>query len=80
MRTIPEGIAIEELTLRWNNSRMQLKELLESLPESLLDKYIFKHPVAGKMNIYGGLDFLKEHVRRHEFQIKKLLAHGNEKL
>ena len=70
---MPLQSKLSDHILKWQEDRILLKDLLESLPESLLDKYIFKHPVAGKMTIYGGLSFFHEHVRRHELQIKKIV-------
>lgn len=64
---------LSELIAKWDEVRLLLKELLESLPPHLLNKYIYKHPVAGKMSIYGGLDFMYEHVRRHHIQIDKMV-------
>jgi hypothetical protein len=64
---------IADLKTKWDTIRIQLKELLEWLPEHVLTKCIYKHPVAGKMSIYGGLDFMYEHVRRHRLQIFKVL-------
>jgi uncharacterized damage-inducible protein DinB len=64
---------IADLKTKWDTVRIQLKELLEWLPEHVLTKCIYKHPVAGKMSIYGGLDFMYEHVRRHRLQIFKVL-------
>ncbi|MBL0047441.1 MAG: DinB family protein [Bacteroidetes bacterium] len=71
---IPENLALEELYQKWEQSRRQLNELLESIPQSMLNKYIFKHPVAGKMNLHGGLAFMQEHVRRHAQQIKRIIV------
>ncbi|HRH63807.1 MAG TPA: DinB family protein [Bacteroidia bacterium] len=62
-----------ELKTKWAAVRQQLKELLDWLPAHVLSKCIYKHPVAGKMSIYGGLDFMYEHVRRHRQQIVKVL-------
>ncbi len=71
---IPENLEFSVLQVKWEESRKQLAELLDSLPEELLNKYIFKHPVAGKMNIYGGLAFMQEHVRRHAKQINNMIS------
>jgi uncharacterized damage-inducible protein DinB len=70
---MPLKSTLSEHTLKWKEVRLSLKELLESLPKHMQKKYIFKHPVAGKMNIDGALTFVYEHVRRHQVQINKLL-------
>lgn len=64
---------LSDLIIKWEEVRLLMKELLESLPPHLLNKYIYKHPAAGKMNIYGGLDFMYEHTRRHETQISRII-------
>lgn len=71
---LPDNLILSELSIKWNQSRQNLKELLESLPENLRNKSIFKHPVAGKLSIYGGLNFFHEHVRRHHNQILKIAS------
>lgn len=76
---LPQHLEFKELAERWNVARKNLNDLLESLPETLLNKSIFKHPVAGKLTIYGGLSFIEEHVRRHQKQIHQL-SNPNEKL
>ena len=76
---LPQKLEFTELAERWSVARKNLNDLLESLPEKLLNKSIFKHPVAGKLSIYGGLSFIEEHVRRHQKQIHQL-TNPNEKL
>jgi DinB superfamily len=71
---LPSNLDFNTLLEDWSKSRLQFEEMLESLPDHLLTKYIFKHPAAGKMNIYGCLTFMKEHIRRHEQQVVKIIS------
>lgn len=72
--SLPSDLDLDKLIEEWNLTRLQFNELLESLPDHMLTKYIFKHPAAGKMNIYGCLTFMKEHIRRHEQQVVKIIS------
>ena len=70
---LPENLDLNLLIEQWEKVRMDWKELLESIESRLLMNYLFKHPVAGKLKLGGGLSFMYEHVNRHEKQIKMAL-------
>ena len=67
-------VSLKELDTQWEKLRMALFELLDKLPENDLDKEIWKHIIAGKMNIYQMLDFFHFHFVRHRKQIERTLA------
>ena len=52
---------------------MEFQKILNDLPESLEDKFIFKHPILGLFNIHQTLNFSKEHLLHHERQLDALL-------
>ncbi|MBK5277991.1 MAG: DinB family protein [Bacteroidia bacterium] len=62
-----------ELQADWDNTRAELKNLLEKFDETQLQKKIYKHIFAGRLNIQHGLVFLKEHMMHHRPQISRLL-------
>jgi hypothetical protein len=64
------SIDLIELQKNWKEKRLELKEVLLDLNENKLNTHIFHHPVAGKLNIFGAIDFFYEHSRRHFAQIK----------
>lgn len=70
---LPEKSTFWEIVKKWNTHRAELKEFLEELPEDLLKKEIFKHPVAGRQTIKGMLQFYEDHFIRHRRQIRKTL-------
>ena len=72
--SLPPESEFYEVVKRWNNQRAELKQYLETLPEELYGKEIFKHPFAGRMSLYGMLVFFRDHLHRHEKQIKRALA------
>lgn len=65
---VPEKVDYNEIVAQWNETRNKLKELLESLPEDLLVKNVFKQPAAGRLNIYQMLEFMQFHFNRHRIQ------------
>ena len=66
-QTLPE---IEEA---WQKTREDLKALLSKFNDRQLKKKIYKHPVAGRLNIMQTLRFFQEHIIHHTPQIKNLL-------
>lgn len=73
VKKIPENLELQQLIQQWERVRKEWEELLESIETRLLKNYLFKHPVAGKLKLSGGIRFMYEHVRRHEAQIKKAI-------
>jgi uncharacterized damage-inducible protein DinB len=62
------------LDARWTKVRKDTFELLNRLPEADLEKEIWKHAVAGKMNIHQMLAFFNIHFNRHRKQVYRTLA------
>jgi uncharacterized damage-inducible protein DinB len=58
----------------WGQTRKDLHELLNQFNDTHLRRKIYKHPVAGKLNIQQTLRFFGEHIIHHQPQIKKLLT------
>lgn len=64
----------EQLREAWDKGRIELKEVLARFEEDQLRKKIYKHPIAGKLNIQQTLRFFQEHIIHHTPQVKKLLS------
>ena len=71
--SVPESIDPEKLMNEFNSNRNDWKDLLAKLPEDMLQRKIFRHPISGRMNLSMTLDFMKHHSDRHFKQIKRLL-------
>jgi len=56
----------------WASERLQLKEFLDCVPESLKDYGAMRHPVIGWMTVRSALAFLSAHLRHHQFQIRRI--------
>lgn len=70
---LPEDSQLEAVVVEWKAKRLELATYLNGLPEEILNKEIYKHPVAGRLSLYGMLDFMKAHVKRHQGQIDRTL-------
>lgn len=64
---------LTDLENHWAGVRHQTHILLAALNEADLGKTIWKHPLAGKMNIYQMVDFFALHFDRHQKQIERTL-------
>jgi len=69
-----EFFSIAQLEKRWEKVRMDTLNLLNRLPEADLKKEIWKHAIAGKMNISQMLAFFEIHFSRHRKQVYRTLA------
>lgn len=68
----PDLPAIEHA---WDESRAELRSLLEQFQPTDLKKKIYRHIIAGRLNILHGLHFVKAHLDHHQPQINRLLHH-----
>jgi hypothetical protein len=64
---------VAEIVAAWNQTRTELKDLLNQFSNNHLTRKIYKHPVAGKLNIVQAMRFFQEHIIHHTPQIKRLL-------
>jgi hypothetical protein len=61
------------LEKEWLQTRNELKEILETIPEKYLNRKIYKHAVVGYLNIQHAVTFFGEHVTHHTPQLKRLI-------
>ena len=66
--------SIQQIEARWDKVRKETFDLLNRLPDEDLKKEIWKHAVAGKMNISQMLAFFQIHFDRHRKQVYRTLA------
>jgi hypothetical protein len=70
---VPEKVEYGKIVAEWNETRIKLKELLESLPDDILYKNVFKQPAIGRVNIFQMVDFMQAHFNRHEKQVERII-------
>lgn len=64
---------LADLDTKWGGIRSEIHAILEKLPESEVKKDLWKHAVAGKMNLYHMVEFFGIHFGRHRGQIARTL-------
>jgi len=69
---MPKEYDINELLTKWLTVRNKLHNALGEIDNESGKKYLFKHPYAGRLNIYQTMEFLVRHFNHHNRQIKKL--------
>ncbi|MBS1658374.1 MAG: DinB family protein [Bacteroidetes bacterium] len=70
----PDQPDLNEVLQSWNETRRQLKQLLQNLPDDMMNRNIFRHPAAGRMNISHALTFMQEHTDHHLKQIRERIS------
>lgn len=62
----------DEMKNRWEAGRQKTISFVEAYPEKYWHKAVFKHPMAGRINLVGALDSMTYHQRHHLHQIKRI--------
>lgn len=57
----------------WDRVRSDARTLLSKIDSAQAKKLVYRHPIAGYLNIKQCLIFFREHIIHHTPQIKKLL-------
>ena len=65
---------LKELEVKWSGIRKSTNDILDRLSDDELGKELWKHYIAGKMNIYQMLDFFETHFDRHVQQIERTIG------
>lgn len=71
---VPDKITYKEIEDYFTSSTAAFQTILAQLPEDILNKRIFKHPIAGLFNIEQTLNFVGEHYKHHIMQIDRMLG------
>ena len=64
---------LAELETRWSNNRNAIAKILNTLSDEEVNKTLWKHALAGKMNLHHMVQFLGLHYYRHKKQIERTL-------
>ncbi|MDX2196947.1 MAG: DinB family protein [Cytophagales bacterium] len=77
----PEAVAyppnisdFDENITKWNEIRNKLKTYIQNFDATLANNMIFKHPIAGPMNLRQLLEYLHAHQSAHEKQIADIVS------
>jgi uncharacterized damage-inducible protein DinB len=69
----PQFSSAEAIIRQWDSVRADLKIFLEAVTDKNLRKKIYKHPIAGRLDVVQAVTFYREHIIHHSPQIKRLL-------
>lgn len=64
--------SLDEMKQQWEKSRQKTIAFVEAYPEKYLGKAVFKHPMAGRIDLAGALDSISYHQRHHLHQITRI--------
>lgn len=73
---VPERVGLAELRSRWDQARADWRDLLETFPDALLGRLVFRHPFAGLFTLLQTLSFLQAHLDHHARQVRAALRAG----
>lgn len=69
---VPEELMYNEVMSSWEESRKNLLALIDTMPGELASREIYRHPRAGRLNLFHMLDFFQDHFDHHLLQIKRI--------
>jgi hypothetical protein len=70
---VPDDVDAAELRARWERTRQEWRDLLDTFPPSLEDRLVFRHPFVGLMGLADTLAFLEAHLDHHVRQVERLV-------
>jgi uncharacterized damage-inducible protein DinB len=65
--------SISAMTAEWNLVRKELADFLDKIPDTKIERMIYRHARAGYLNVRHALIFFREHIIHHTPQIKRLV-------
>lgn len=63
---------LSEMKERWEATRNATKTYVQTFPDELLKKAVFRHPIAGMQDLYGAIDSMTYHQLHHMRQLKRI--------
>jgi uncharacterized damage-inducible protein DinB len=57
----------------YSRVRQELAAVLDAVPADVVDRELFRHPLAGRMDLGSALSFFRAHFRHHQKQIVEML-------
>jgi uncharacterized damage-inducible protein DinB len=64
---------LKTLRIEWIKTREELRLLLNKIEDKYLSRKIYKHAIAGYLNVQHSVIFFHEHVTHHTSQIRKIV-------
>lgn len=74
LNNVPELTDMETISMGVNKNLADLQNFIDTYPETLKKKAIFKHPFAGRLNLLQTIKFLDDHLSHHDKQIRQIIS------
>lgn len=72
--SVPLAVPLNQVKQSWEQTRLRLRNVLESFPANTLSREIFRHPRVGMLTLPQTLEFMHSHHAHHHRQLKQLLS------
>ncbi|MBL7941595.1 MAG: DinB family protein [Flavobacteriales bacterium] len=64
----------EDMKAFWNQQRDDMRLFFESLAPEFYDRLVFRQPIAGLLNVFQTLEFMRYHLEHHLPQLQRIKA------
>ena len=69
----PKGdYTLNEIRKEWNSTRSQIRQYIQDYPDDLLNREVYKHPMAGRLSLIQAVDSFIYHQRHHVHQLNRI--------
>lgn len=68
--------SLDTLVAQWAELRKGWEHLLGSIDEGYIKRQVFKHPIAGRLDLLQTLAFIENHIHHHVHQIRRIVNPG----
>lgn len=68
--------SLPSLISRWEELRSAWFSLLSTLDEAYIHRQVFRHPIAGRLDLVQTLAFVENHIHHHVHQIRRIVQPG----
>lgn len=65
-------LSLAEIKENWEVTRKQTRTYVQNYPEQYLNKAVYKHPMAGRLDLASAIDSLTYHQIHHRHQIERI--------
>jgi hypothetical protein len=71
---LPEQVSLADTRARWEAAQTGWEHFIQQMPAELLDKAVYRHPLAGRLGWPETIGFFRHHFLRHRRQIRKAIT------
>lgn len=69
----PSGTqSLDNMLIYWNDLRLDYLSFLQKLDINYHHRLVFKHPLAGRLDLAQTLEFLSNHIIHHSYQLQRI--------